>query len=76
MVVNVVPSSIKYWESKFKYIYIDSQEDVVQLSTVQVDYRTSKLFNIKIEGEYAKIIHSSIGSMERVMYAYLDKYND
>jgi threonyl-tRNA synthetase len=76
MIVNVVPSSIKYWESKFKYIYIDSQEDVVQLSTVQVDYRTSKLFNIKIEGEYAKIIHSSIGSMERVMYAYLDKYND
>lgn len=73
IIVNIVPSSIKYWESKFKYIYKDSNNDFIQLSTVQVDYRTSEIFNIKVKGNNAKIIHSSIGSMERLLYAFLDK---
>lgn len=73
LIVNIVPSSIKYWETKFKYIYKDSNNEYIQLSTVQVDYRTSDIFNIKEEGENIKIIHSSIGSMERLLYSYLDK---
>ena len=73
IIINIVPSSIKYWESKFKYIYKDSNNDFIQLSTVQVDYRTSKIFNINVKGKNAEIIHSSIGSMERLLYAFLDK---
>lgn len=73
IIINIVPSSIKYWEAKFKYIYKDSNNDFIQLSTVQVDYRTSKIFNIKVKGKDAEIIHSSIGSMERLLYAFLDK---
>ncbi len=73
IIINVVPSSIKYWESKFKYVYKDSNNDFIQLSTVQVDYRTSKIFNIKVKGKNAEIIHSSIGSMERLLYAFLDR---
>lgn len=73
IIVNIVPTSIKYWETKFKYIYRDSQGEYVQLSTVQVDYKSSKIFNIRTEGKNAIILHSSIGSMERVLYAFLDK---
>ena len=73
IIVNIVPSSIKYWEAKFKYVYKDSNNDFIQLSTVQVDYRTSKIFNIKVKGKNAEIIHSSIGSMERLLYAFLDR---
>lgn len=73
IVVNIVPSSIKYWESKFKYLYKDSKNEYIQLSTVQVDYKSSNIFNIKMEGKNIKIIHSSIGSMERLLYSYLDK---
>lgn len=73
IVVNIVPSSIKYWEAKFKYVYKDSNNDFIQLSTVQTDYRITKIFNIKVKGKDAEIIHSSIGSMERLLYAYLDK---
>ena len=73
IIINIVPSSIKYWESKFKYVYKDSNNDYIQLSTVQVDYKTSNIFNIKMEGKNIKIIHSSIGSMERLLYSYLDK---
>lgn len=73
IIVNIVPSSIKYWESKFKYIYKNSNNEFIQLSTVQVDYTTSDIFNIKMEGKNIRVIHSSIGSMERVLYSYLDK---
>ena len=73
ILVNIVPSSIKYWESKFKYIYKDTNNEFIQLSTVQVDYRTAKIFDIKAKGENVTIIHSAIGSMERLLYAFLDK---
>jgi len=73
IIVNIVPESIKYWETKFKYIYKNSNNEFVQLSTVQVDYNTAKIFNIKVEGEYVDIVHSSIGSMERLLYALWDK---
>lgn len=73
IIVNIVPNSIKYRESKFKYIYKDSNNEYIQLSTVQGDYKTSNIFKIKMEGKDIRIIHSSIGSMERLLYSYLDK---
>ena len=73
IIINIVPSSIKYWESKFKYVYKDSNNEFIQLSTVQVDYRTSEIFNIKVKGKNVDILHSSIGSIERLLYAFLDK---
>ena len=76
LIINIVPSSIRYWDSKFKFIYKDTDENYVQLSTVQVDYNSSKIFNIKMKGKNMTILHSSIGSLERLMYAYLEKKDD
>ena len=76
LIINIVPSSIRYWESKFKFLYRDTDGNYVQLSTVQVDYNSSKIFNIKMKGNNMTILHSSIGSLERLMYAYLEKKDD
>lgn len=67
--VNVVPNSIRYWETKFKFINIDKNNKQIQLSTVQVDYSTSKIFNFKSElGQNMTVIHSSPGSIQRILY--------
>lgn len=60
IIINIVPSSIRYWETKFKYIYKDSKGEYIQLSTVQVDYKSSKIFNIRMEGKNVIILHSSV----------------
>ena len=72
LIINIVPFSIRYWEAKFKFIYKDGDGNYVQLSTVQIDYKSSKIFNIKMKGENVTILHSSIGSLERLIYAYLE----
>lgn len=66
--LNVVPASIRYWESKFKFVQINSEGKKVQLSTVQVDYNSSKIFNFKGENnKYLTVIHSSPGSLQRLL---------
>lgn len=66
--LNIVPNTIRYWESKFKFVQINNENKKVQLSTVQVDYKTSKIFNFKSENnEYLTVIHSSPGSLQRLL---------
>lgn len=69
ILINVVPSSIRYWESKFKFVQVNQLNKQVQLSTVQVDYQSSKIFNFKDEfKENLVVIHSSPGSVQRLLY--------
>lgn len=67
--LNIIPTSIRYWESKFKFVQINSENKKVQLSTVQVDYNSSQIFNFKNEkNEYLTVIHSSPGSLQRLLF--------
>ena len=72
--LNIVPSTIRYWEAKFKFVQVNKENKQIQLSTVQVDYQTSKIFNFKDEvNENVAVIHSSPGSIQRLLCCLIDK---
>ncbi len=67
-----------YWILKQEFQYIDSQGKNAQLSTVQLDVIDGKRYGINyIDSDGNKepciIIHSSMGSLERWMYALLEE---
>lgn len=71
--VNTVTSSIRYWESKIKFVNIDKNNKKNQLATVQVDYQSSKIFNFKNDNqEYLTVIHSSPGSIPRLLHSFIN----
>lgn len=66
-----------YWAIKSEFQSIDCNNGFVQLSTVQLDVKDADIYGINyIDKEGAKkgctICHSSIGSIERWMYAILE----
>ncbi|MBO5341197.1 MAG: hypothetical protein J6A73_00775 [Lachnospiraceae bacterium] len=69
IVVNVYDRTIRYWEAKMKYIYLDRNKNFIQLATVQIDYSSPILF--LMEGVDC-IIHSTPGSIERLIYVLKD----
>ncbi|NDV96417.1 hypothetical protein D0T84_16065 [Dysgonomonas sp. 521] len=72
--INIVPNTIRYWETKFKFVRIDKNNEQVQLSTVQVDYQSSEIFNFT--NEFKKnliVIHSSPGSIQRMLYCLTEE---
>ena len=67
-----------YWAMKHEWQSIDSVHGNQQLSTVQFDVKEGKVYNIvfaneKGEKENCIIIHSSVGAVERCMYAILEE---
>lgn len=67
-----------YWAMKHEWQSIDSVHGNQQLSTVQFDVKEGKVYNIvysneKGEKENCIIIHSSVGAIERCMYAILEE---
>lgn len=67
-----------YWALKHEWQSIDSVHGNQQLSTVQFDVKEGKVYNIvyaneKGEKENCVIIHSSVGAVERCMYAILEE---
>lgn len=67
-----------YWAMKHEWQSIDSVHGNQQLSTVQFDVKEGKVYNIaysneKGEKENCVIIHSSVGAVERCMYAILEE---
>lgn len=62
MYVNLVPGKRRYWDTKLKWMAVDSGIPETQLATVQVDHLSPKLFGL--EGEVS-ICHSSLGGLER-----------
>ncbi len=67
-----------YWAMKHEWQSIDSVHGNQQLSTVQFDVKEGKVYNIVFSNERGEkencvIIHSSVGAVERCMYAILEE---
>ena len=75
---ELLPSRKHYWIAKHEFQTIDSVGGSAQLSTVQLDVEDSERYNIMyVDSDGTKkgciIIHSSLGSIERWMYALLEQ---
>jgi threonyl-tRNA synthetase len=67
-----------YWAIKNEYQFIDSVYGNVQLSTIQLDIKDSKVYGLNYIDQNGKkegyvICHSSIGSIERLIYSILEQ---
>jgi threonyl-tRNA synthetase len=67
-----------YWALKNEYQAIDSVNGNVQLSTIQLDIKDSEIYGLGYIGASGDkkgyvICHSSIGSIERLMYSLLEQ---
>ena len=68
-----------YFILKFEFNFVDTQRKAAALSTVQIDVENGERFNIvyvneKGEQKHPYILHCSLsGSVERVLYAMLEK---
>lgn len=76
--VERLDSMKHYWAMKHEWQSIDSVKGNQQLSTVQFDVKEGKVYNIVYanengEKENCVIIHSSVGAVERCMYAVLEE---
>ncbi len=75
---ELLPLRKHYWIAKHEFQTIDSVGGSAQLSTVQLDIEDSERYNIMyVDSDGVKkgciIIHSSLGSIERWMYALLEQ---
>lgn len=77
--VEVLPGGIYYWVLNIEYNIIDELGRPREIATFQIDIGNAKRFGIKYVDEdgtekYPVIIHTAIiGSVERYIYAVLDK---
>jgi len=67
-----------YWVLKHEFQVIDSAGGNAQLATIQLDMEDSERYGIRYVDEKGKrkgciILHSTMGSIERWMYAILEK---
>lgn len=72
IVINILENTIRYWCAKWKYLYRDIRNNYIQLSTVQLDYITPKLFGME---NVDAVVHASPGSIERIIYVIMDQKN-
>jgi len=78
MLIEVLPAMKHYWVVKEEHQFIDSLGGNAQLCTVQLDIEDSERYGIKfVDKDNIKkgciIVHSSMGSIERWMYAILEQ---
>ena len=78
ILIEVLPSMKHYWVVKEEHQFIDSLGGNAQLCTVQLDVEDSERYGIKyVDKDNVKrgciIVHSSMGSIERWMYAILEQ---
>jgi threonyl-tRNA synthetase len=76
--IELLPSMKHYWAVKHEFQAIDSVGGNVQLSTVQLDVRDAEVYGIRFVDSNGQkqgciICHSSIGSIERWIYAILEE---
>ena len=76
--VQILPKRKHYWALKNEFQFVDSVGKNVQLSTVQVDVEDSERYGITYIDEDGSrkgciIVHSSPGSIERLLCAILEK---
>lgn len=75
--IELLSARKHYWICKSEHQAIDSVRGNAQLSTVQLDVEDSKRYGINYVDKDGKkkgciIVHSSIGSIERLIYALLE----
>jgi threonyl-tRNA synthetase len=79
MLVEMFKERYAYFITKFEFNFVDDSEKAGALSTVQIDVENAETFDISYldENEQKKrplILHASLsGSLERVIYALLEK---
>ncbi len=78
LLVEVLPAMKHYWVVKEEHQFIDSLGGNAQLCTVQLDVEDSERYGIKfVDKDGSKrgciIVHSSMGSIERWIYALLEQ---
>jgi threonyl-tRNA synthetase len=76
-IIEILSEAKHYWAVKHEFQGIDSVRGNVQLSTVQLDIKDAKVYGINYMDKDGKkkgciICHSSIGSIERWIYAILE----
>jgi len=76
--IELLPEMKHYWIVKHEFQFIDSVGGSAQLSTIQLDVEDSERYGIfyaDADGEKKGciILHSSIGSIERWIYALLEQ---
>ena len=76
--IELLPERKHYWIIKHEYQYIDSVGGNAQLCTVQLDIEDAERYGIYFIDENNErrpciIIHSSMGSIERWIYALLEE---
>ncbi len=76
--IELLPEMRHYWIVKHEFQFIDSVLGGAQLSTVQLDVEDSERYGIFYVDAHGKkqgctIVHSSIGSIERWIYALLEQ---
>jgi threonyl-tRNA synthetase len=75
--LELLPERKHYWVMKHEFQIIDAVGGNAQLSTVQLDLEDSERYGIRYVDEKGKkhgciILHSSMGSIERWIYATLE----
>jgi len=78
LLIEVLPAMKHYWVVKEEHQFIDSLGGNAQLCTVQLDIEDSERYGIKfVDKDGSKrgciIVHSSMGSIERWIYALLEQ---
>ncbi len=76
--IELLPKAKHYWVLKSEFQAIDSVGGNAQLSTVQLDMEDSErygIFYVDADGKRkgCTIVHSSVGSVERLIYALLEQ---
>jgi len=76
--VEVLDSMKHYWVLKNEFQYIDTSRDNIQLSTVQLDISDAARYGLTYTASNGSkkpftIVHSSMGSIERIMGAILEE---
>ncbi|MFX0088311.1 MAG: threonine--tRNA ligase [Candidatus Hodarchaeota archaeon] len=75
--IELLPEMKHYWALKSEYQVIDAAGGNAQLSTVQLDVEDAERYGITYVDEDGSekgciIVHSSVGSIERLIYAMLE----
>ncbi len=76
--VEILADMKHYWVLKNEFQYIDSTQDNVQLSTVQLDISDADRYGLGYTTENGSkkpftIVHSSMGSIERILGAIIEE---
>jgi threonyl-tRNA synthetase len=77
ILIELLPEMSHYWNVKNEFQFIDAAGGTGQLSTVQLDISDAERYGITYVNESGEevgciIVHTSIGSLERLIYGLLE----